>query len=342
MQGTLAPTLDFNPRSPHGERHTARPKNGGLKDISTHAPRTGSDKQVWLANRMAFEFQPTLPARGATPSATRAFGTSRFQPTLPARGATAADDQRVAAVGISTHAPRTGSDLAQRLHGRVAGDISTHAPRTGSDADMPTKTIENSLISTHAPRTGSDAVFPDARTLGRRISTHAPRTGSDTMFGATMPSPRDFNPRSPHGERQVQIPIITNRTRFQPTLPARGATPRLVPRPEQLCISTHAPRTGSDAPPMTSVSPPSVFQPTLPARGATRRADSYIICTINFNPRSPHGERLQSRASRRERLAFQPTLPARGATSFQIETGLVPEISTHAPRTGSDPEKTGK
>ena len=34
-----------------------------------------------------------------------------FQPTLPARGATlAADDQRVAAVGISTHAPHTGSD----------------------------------------------------------------------------------------------------------------------------------------------------------------------------------------------------------------------------------------
>ena len=57
----------FNPRSPHGERlscqqfaadrlrisihaprtgsdHTARPENGGLKDISIHAPRTGSDQ----------------------------------------------------------------------------------------------------------------------------------------------------------------------------------------------------------------------------------------------------------------------------------------------------------
>ena len=101
---------DFNPRSPHGERHTARPKNGGLKDISTHAPRTGSDKQVWLANRMAFEFQPTLPARGATPSATRAFGTSRFQPTLPARGATGFKSSSGHRPAISTHAPRTGSD----------------------------------------------------------------------------------------------------------------------------------------------------------------------------------------------------------------------------------------
>ena len=132
LQGTLAPTLDFNPRSPHGERphqyafagdlqnfnprsphgerHTARPKNGGLKDISTHAPRTGSDKQVWLANRMAFEFQPTLPARGATPSATRAFGTSRFQPTLPARGATGFKSSSGHRPAISTHAPRTGSD----------------------------------------------------------------------------------------------------------------------------------------------------------------------------------------------------------------------------------------
>ena len=33
------------------------------------------------------------------------------------------------------------------------------------------------------------------------------------------------------------------------------------------------------------------FQPTLPARGATRRAFKFQKNAIDFNPRSPHGER---------------------------------------------------
>ena len=56
-----------------------------------------------------------------------------------------------------------------------------------------------------------------------------------------------FNPRSPHGERQVleqtrEIKV----TAFQPTLPARGATIAAVHDVLRRTISTHAPRTGSD------------------------------------------------------------------------------------------------
>ncbi len=35
---------------------------------------------------------------------------------------------------ISTHAPRTGSDILAEME-KAKEDISTHAPRTGSDAD---------------------------------------------------------------------------------------------------------------------------------------------------------------------------------------------------------------
>ena len=56
-------------------------------------------------------------------------------------------------------------------------------------------------------------------------------------------------------------------------------------------ISTHAPRTGSDALDLV-----------------------YCTATINFNPRSPHGERLLA-----------------GLDDFALR-----RISTHAPRTGSD------
>ena len=123
----------FNPRSPHGERHDAEFRRQGSGRISIHAPRTGSDDLARGVYVQHVTFQSTLPARGATASAsafaaaTAAFqstlpargatrrvmsvpASTRFQSTLPARGATDCPCHRVAAVLISIHAPRTGSD----------------------------------------------------------------------------------------------------------------------------------------------------------------------------------------------------------------------------------------
>ncbi len=125
---------------------------------------------------------------------------------------------------------------------------------------------------------------------------------------------KDFNPRSPCGER-----------------PSRQGN--RLPRP---AISTHAPRAGSDGPLMfcvfchyyfnprspcgerlaalrlVAVTP--VFQPTLPVRGATVRCPPIRSMAGYFNPRSPCGER-------------PPSGPMTTATR---------PISTHAPRAGSD------
>ena len=79
---------DFNPRSPHGERHG----NG-------------------LIVHSLFQFQSTLPARGATVRLYQEmFGLDAFQSTLPARGATQNLDWAYKSIKISIHAPRTGSD----------------------------------------------------------------------------------------------------------------------------------------------------------------------------------------------------------------------------------------
>ena len=56
--------------------------------------------------------------------------------------------------------------------------------------------------------------------------------------------------------------------KFQPTLPVRGATILLITPSYATCISTHAPRAGSDLRYLCS-----------------------IHCGANFNPRSPCGER---------------------------------------------------
>ena len=81
---------------------------------------------------------------------------------------------------------------------------------------------------------------------------------------------------------------------FQPTLPARGATGARWRSTMAVVISTHAPRTGSDANRRKSSLSVCVFQPTLPARGATSRIPRIVLQSRYFNPRSPHGERHQT------------------------------------------------
>ena len=79
-------------------------------------------------------------------------------------------------------------------------------------------------------------------------------------------------------------------------------------------ISIHAPRTGSDGHHNGKGFYQVTFQSTLPARGATIFAIRQSAQKLNFNPRSPHGER------RRE----------------LVRRSVLRGISIHAPRTGSD------
>ena len=147
-----------------------------------------------------------------------------------------------------------------------------------------------------------------------RISTHAPRTGSDDFSDSAATLIPYFNPRSPHGERQLYELGMLSPTQFQPTLPARGATIPPFHARAQIIISTHAPRTGSDAF-VPRIFPRGVISTHAPRTGSDRQRHREGFCRCNFNPRSPHGERLAPLCWR-----------------------LATRISTHAPRTGSDAE----
>ena len=57
---------------------------------------------------------------------------------------------------------------------------------------------------------------------------------------------------------------------------------------------------------------------------------------VNFNPRSPHGERRKLFRRKLFAALFQSTLPARGATRDYRRRRAIYHISIHAPRTGSD------
>ena len=102
-------------------------------------------------------------------------------------------------------------------------------------------------------------------------------------------------------------------SRFQPTLPARGATLPNQRGHAERTISTHAPRTGSDASTAAVYASDGGFQPTLPARGAT-----YIGAPSSEQQEiSTHAPRTGSDVDCRLFFCANP-------------------ISTHAPRTGSD------
>ena len=192
-------------------------------------------------------------------------------------------------------------------------------------------------ISIHAPRTGSDPRDPHQLRLGR-ISIHAPRTGSDSPRQAGSSVAAHFNPRSPHGERPGPGLARKFRAAISIHAPRTGSDATIQRYTEYLGISIHAPRTGSDERlSILAQEAERLFQSTLPARGATVSNPQPSTGCINFNPRSPHGERRDLTDELHGRwMQFQSTLPARGATAGGTKACTGCEISIHAPRTGSD------
>ena len=126
--------------------------------------------------------------------------------------------------------------------------------------------------------------------------------------------------------------------KFQSTLPARGATQWLLVHVKAYAISIHAPRTGSDSQEYVIPGTKGVISIHAPRTGSDLGGGKMMEQTENFNPRSPHGERRAQRLPPHVRRVFQSTLPARGATPSRQWSLARPDISIHAPRTGSDPE----
>ena len=80
---------------------------------------------------------------------------------------------------------------------------------------------------------------------------------------------------------------------FQSTLPARGATGVTTTQEMLESISIHAPRTGSDTLEGNST-PSKIISIHAPRTGSDEDLQSGQSSADNFNPRSPHGERLSS------------------------------------------------
>ena len=190
------------------------------------------------------------------------------------------------------------------------------------------------IISIHAPRVGSDYDHCSIHYNGR-ISIHAPRVGSDPKVREDPRDQRNFNPRSPCGERQTSGESRWSQPIFQSTLPVWGATadPNMEAKSPE--ISIHAPRVGSD----TAASSPSgcqtisIHAPRVGSDGGYARSASH---PGDFNPRSPCGERLSGTSWWSWPGNFNPRSPC-GERLFSGDKHFaIIRISIHAPRVGSD------
>ena len=324
---------NFNPRSPHGERQSARFCRANVVDFNPRSPH--GERRGRRVQHLPFrQFQSTLPARGATPAASRAASRQQFQSTLPARGAThrrpprnrdelhfnprSPHGERRRTV---THKRRANDFNPRSPHGErpgpprggdERGGISIHAPRTGSDGPI-RPAGQHHLISIHAPRTGSDFARCTQRLKRCRFQSTLPARGA-TRGAQRMRRPAwNFNPRSPHGER-----------------------PRGCRKPvRRVDISIHAPRTGSDAAAASSTCH-SDISIHAPRTGSDVGKDRRLRGVPYFNPRSPHGERPRRPDSRTPRKAISIHAPRTGSDGGSKHRPQHPDISIHAPRTGSD------
>ena len=221
---------------------------------------------------------------------------------------------------------------------QIASDVfQSTLPARGATPPDTIIIAQGIYISIHAPRTGSDALALSS-TLGEdRFQSTLPARGATSTLTSSRWRRKNFNPRSPHGERRTQTATSERGKRFQSTLPARGATYTLggdtdvhkfqstLPARGATSrdgapvltkgISIHAPRTGSDdivewggADELISIH--------APRTGSDPKVAQFNFYGQHFNPRSPHGERHGALKYVIEHKIFQSTLPARGATNF--------------------------
>ena len=124
---------------------------------------------------------------------------------------------------------------------------------------------------------------------------------------------RHFYPRSPCGERPPSTLRHCTTYLFLSTLSLRRAT-------------GHG-HTGHGGVPFLS---------TLSLRRATRASSALSLCSVNFYPRSPCGERRAFAGSRRPPGGFLSTLSLRRATAGQLQQRNARYISIHALLAESD------
>ena len=278
--------------------------------ISIHAPRVGSDRAGRQIDPVLIHFNPRSPCGERLFRSKSAHFLHDFNPRSPCGERLAAMPAPPPTREISIHAPRVGSDDRRADQGHCRPGISIHAPRVGSDGLGGKYILFHFLFQSTLPVWGATCLAKSRMatiifqsTLPVWGATRSPRFHGDP--------PRNFNPRSPCGERRGHLRI----------------TPRCLPD-----FNPRSPCGERLKPPPVVLRLRSIFQSTLPVWGATVRVLEHHGVPVDFNPRSPCGERPCWLVPRSRVWRFQSTLPVWGATwSRPSGSGTRPDFNPRSP-----------
>ena len=153
---------------------------------------------------------------------------------------------------------------------------------------------KNSLAINFNPRSPwgerlQDTVSPD---IVRQFQSTLPVGGATIKPCDQIRSKVDFNPRSPWGERLSHFTAVCGIRKFQSTLPVGGATITIHADGTQRRFQSTLPVGGATGQ-ETDVSFNVNISIHAPRGGSDRFSSRKNSLAINFNPRSPWGERQQ-------------------------------------------------
>ena len=334
-------TMDFNPLSPHGERHA--PLRGCIccsyfNPLSPHGERPGAYRPPPCPP----DFNPLSPHGERHSQSCHMSSGREFQSTLPAWGETF-DRAGVSCRPIHFNPLSPHGERRRRSHAgpvsRNFNPLSPHGERplmrcrwlccVVFQSTLPAWGETICLFRRYLARakgfqstlpawgeTGNHLREKPARSDFNPLSPHGERPAGPP---AEPPTPY-FNPLSPHGERPVSLYVLCPRTAYFNPLSPHGERRLRHSMATAAAISIHSPRMGRDA--------------HCSAGGSQRRR-------TDFNPLSPHGERpVLDTMARVMEVYFNPLSPhgERPAASAAVHQRL--RISIHSPRMGRDSKRT--
>ena len=255
---------DFNPRSPCGERRAGRNHPRGAADFNPRSP-CGERPSRSRNCEQRLDFNPRSPC-GERPRGGESGLCPEFQSTLPVRGATLIGNIPAYNDGFQSTLPVRGATVYLYSPGLSGSDFNPRSP-CGERHAVHGGAIVDSVFQSTLPVRG--ATYRDvAIQCDYGISIHAPRAGSDDCPASVCRQDRNFNPRSPCGERHEGHHDLAALPDFNPRSPCGERQNGMSDCQDYSYISIHAPRAGSDA----------IRELQQGQQG-------------DFNPRSPCGER---------------------------------------------------
>ena len=167
--------------------------------ISIHIPRIGTTMRFGRRYCAPANFNPR-PVRGATYPRMILKISRQFQSTPPIRGTTIQAIASNSLCQFQSPLPMRGTTAGGVEALLLAGIFQSTLPSRGATVNF-TRTQKDKKISIHAPLAGSDCKLHAHAKRQKDFNPRSPR-GERLIDAATLVASAYFNPRSPRGERR--------------------------------------------------------------------------------------------------------------------------------------------